>query len=179
MTDVADSSRPWEERWGRLLRNSRVLALTIRGRRGSVDKRMKVRTNTRRGAWSATAIALVTVLALLVAPICGSLCAAKVCGPSAAQGQCHEMAQAGTNGGATIAAVGKACKTPELSAVISRGDERPSANRQVRTEAAAKAIGDALRLAATGASESPGGWRDARTRLVAADPSLVTTILRI
>jgi hypothetical protein len=130
-------------------------------------------------ARGAVALAVAALLALLVAPVCAPLCAAKVCGSGAAQGQCHEAVSSLGDRGAMMVAAGKTCKTPELFAVITKMDKPAQVSRETRPDAAATAILVLGTAKLADAKESPGSWRDARTRFETTDSLPLTTILRI
>jgi hypothetical protein len=79
---------------------------------------MSSATSRRRKGWLAQVCGVVTVLALVVAPACAPLCAAKVCsqalGTDNGDSPCHIMKIAG--GSATHVHGAQSCGAPELPA---------------------------------------------------------------
>ncbi len=87
-------------------------------------------------------VALVTILALLIAPFCGPLCAANACAGSSANGwanagDCHHEATADkTDGPPTQVVTAKACNTVELPAATLSGTKSWSSLSETRRGAA-------------------------------------------
>jgi hypothetical protein len=142
---------------------------------------MSIQAKNGRGAAGSMALALLTVLALLVAPVCAPLCAAKVCGSGAAPGQCHEAVSVGStdNDSPPTMASGKTCRIPELSAVISKADKMLSASREFSGVTSVAKTHDMPTRSFAGSTGSLGDWRDARTRFESAASLLSTSVLRI
>lgn len=78
-------------------------------------------------------LSLLTVLALLVAPVCAPLCAARGCASNAALGHCHEMTGMSANGAAQLTAPAKSCGPSNLLAILVKFDEQTSLSQMVRT----------------------------------------------
>src|SRR5580658_773950 len=79
-----------------------------------------------------SAIAVVTVLALLAVPICAPLCAAKTCSSNASNEHCHEMANMGVDTGEHFIALTKSCGSSDFSAVLVKTDEQAMDSRDAR-----------------------------------------------
>jgi len=86
--------------------------------------RMNQAIPVRIGRTSAVALALLAALALIVAPTCAPLCAANICSSNAAQGQCHEMANMGSDRSERLMAPSKICSSPDFSAVLAKADDQ-------------------------------------------------------
>jgi len=80
---------------------------------------------------------VVTILALVVAPACAPLCAAKVCSQalgSVEEGSpCHVMAKA--DGGATLVYAAQGCGAPELPAAALNSTNKKEVQDNERSEA--------------------------------------------
>ena len=145
-----------------------------------MNERIPTRTKS---AW-AVGLATLTVLAVLVAPVCAPLCAAKICasGSGRSQEKCHGMAAMGTDGIQEFFAAGKTCRAFELPVVIAKTDETVSLSRGARSDAPAAQIDDAYQTSQTlrfaSADASPGRWPDHRTPFEA-DSLLLAIVLRI
>lgn len=82
-----------------------------------------------------TLLAIATVLALLISPLCAPLCAAKMCVPASGQEHCHD---AGANDTAhDVFARQSTCRGLDLSAVLLRSDGQVATSRDVRHPSAA------------------------------------------
>jgi hypothetical protein len=88
-----------------------------------------------------SAIAVVTVLALLAVPICAPLCAARTCSSNASNEHCHEMASMGANSGEHFTAPTKSCGAFEFSAVLVKADEQAINSQRVRNALSEKILG--------------------------------------
>jgi len=127
----------------------------------------------------AIALALVTVLALLVAPICASLCAARSCSPGASREKCHDVASMGAGGGEQFVAPRKACGAPDSSAVLVKSDEQTSFSRRVSSTQAPMLVSGSTENRLTQLAARP-GWRDtSRVSSNSAGSAWRTAILRI
>jgi hypothetical protein len=85
---------------------------------------------------NATVLAFLTVLALVIAPACAPLCAAKSCASGVRQEQCHEIATRGPDGQPQLAAPGKVCGLSDFSAVLVKADEEYLLSGGTRNHAA-------------------------------------------
>jgi uncharacterized membrane protein len=128
---------------------------------------------------NAIALALVTVLALLLAPVCAPLCAAKACSSGATEEQCYGMASMGAVGGAQFVAVSKACRAPELSAVLLKADDKSSSLQNIRNVPAPIPFTGAPAERLGGLHASSEDLSVHRVPLELSDSLLLTTILRI
>ena len=91
---------------------------------------MKKSVSGRARSLSAAALAAVAALAVLVAPVCAPLCAAKMCAPASGQEHCHDASANDT--ARDVFARQSTCRGLELPAVLLRSDEQVSASRDVR-----------------------------------------------
>jgi hypothetical protein len=133
-------------------------------------------------SWPANAsvLALVIALALLVAPACAPLCAASACSSGGErQGQCHDMAGMGSNGGEQFVGASKACGAADFSAVLVKANEQSSLSREARIDAAPAIISGSPEHGLGSFDETPGRWGLHRIPLKSAGLLLPTTILRI
>ncbi|MGB9465199.1 MAG: hypothetical protein WBR10_08810 [Candidatus Acidiferrum sp.] len=96
---------------------------------------------TRTRPASAVVFALMTVLALLAAPMCAPLCAARNCSSGARQVHCHGMDGMGA-GDEQFIAPGKTCGAADFSAVLSKSDEQNMSSRGMRSDSAPVLIGE-------------------------------------
>jgi hypothetical protein len=140
---------------------------------------MKKSTAVRTKPASFTALAVLTLLAILVAPICAPLCAASACASGANQGQCHEVASTSASGSEQVVAANKACESSDFSAVLVKSDEKPFWLQSVRSYST-------LALSSHSAEKVlralPANAGDVSVHLVPlqlADSRSMTTILRI
>jgi len=125
------------------------------------------------------ALAFLTALALVIAPVCAPLCAAKRCVSGVRQEQCHDVATTGSDGRPELVAPGTACGVSDFSAVLVKADEEYLLSQGARNPAApvihngSSALGlESLRL----------GPRRPGVHLIpleSSDSLLLTTILRI
>jgi len=129
---------------------------------------------------NASVLALVIALALLVAPACAPLCAASACSSSGErQGQCHEMAGMGSNGGERFVGASKACGAADFSAVLVKPNEQSSLSRAPQSDTAPTLIGVSPGYGRGSFDESPARFGLHRIPLKSEDSLLLTTILRI
>jgi hypothetical protein len=123
-------------------------------------------------------LGMLTALAVIVAPLCASVCAAQACTSQETAGPCHDMA--GMNSAsAGVVAVHRACQRAELTAVLTKNAPTISLQQQERRSATpfspeGLAAAAAATADASGAAERQSGhfvrWRD---------PALFTPPLRI
>jgi hypothetical protein len=85
---------------------------------------------------SAAVLAFLTVLALVMAPACAPLCAAKSCASGVRQEQCHDLATSGPDGQPRIVAPSKVCGLSDFSAVLVKADEEYLFSQGARNQAA-------------------------------------------
>jgi hypothetical protein len=124
----------------------------------------------------ASALALVTVLALLLAPVCAPLCAARNCSAGAAKDQCHETAPAAAQH--DLLTPHKICGNTDFSALLTNQDEQASFQRDARSIAASPVSLSAEREAAA----SPillVRWGEHLVPIAPPSSLLLTTTLRI
>jgi hypothetical protein len=94
--------------------------LTPRARGRSVIIKMPRAMRIRNANWLLRAVSLVTFVALVVAPVCASLCAGQNCrraDASATDGNCHRASTVPHKAPRAHAILG--CSSPELPAVVS------------------------------------------------------------
>lgn len=132
----------------------------------------------------ASVLALLTMLALLAAPMCAPLCAGKICAsgmrsPGAGQEPCHDMASMGANGGEQYVASSKTCGATDLSAVLVKPDEQSLLWQVVRDDSAPVLIAHSPELTLESLRASPGRWGAHRVPLESKVAVLLNTILRI
>ncbi|MGC1485267.1 MAG: hypothetical protein WA789_15855 [Candidatus Acidiferrum sp.] len=133
--------------------------------------------SSRAGGPSAIAIVLVTVLALLVAPVCTSLCAASGCASDAHLEPCHGMASMAANGGEHLLAPSKTCGASDASAVLVSRDEQALLSQGLRS-GSSPVLMDVSSGQGLGSSHANPG-RGHRIPPESAEPVQLTTILRI
>ncbi|MGB7281353.1 MAG: hypothetical protein WBE13_03745 [Candidatus Acidiferrum sp.] len=134
---------------------------------------------TRAQSASAIALALVTVLALLVAPVCGSLCAARNCSAGMSHAHCHDMASMSATSGAQFAAQGKTCAGADLTAVLVMAGDQTFLFREGRITSAPVTISVLLEQGFASLQTSPSRGRPYRVSVSSRDSLRLTTILRI
>jgi hypothetical protein len=134
---------------------------------------------SRAPAGYAIALTLVTVLALLVAPVCAALCAAKNCSAGMSQAQCHEMAPAKTSASTHLAAPSETCQGADLSAVLFKADEMCVRLQKAPIGSTPEILGAAMERGFANLQASL--WRGRMYRIPPAstDSPLITAILRI
>jgi len=125
------------------------------------------------------AIAIVTVLALLAAPICAPLCAAGTCSSSTRQVQCHEMGTMGADGGEQFVAPSKACGASDFSAVLVKADEQSLLLQEQQRDTHPTLIDASSGDGLGSCDESLGRWGLHRVPLKSTNLLLPGTILRI
>lgn len=140
---------------------------------------MNEETPVRARPASVIGLVLVTMLALVVAPACAPLCAARTCSSATSPGQCHDMASMGAGGGGKFVAASKACGAAEFSAVLVRTDEQILLPQGTRNDAAPVGISGSPAEDFGSLRASSGRWGAHRAPLESADSILLTTILRI
>jgi hypothetical protein len=124
-------------------------------------------------------LAMLTVLALAIAPACAPLCAAKICPSGAGQGQCHEMANMGADGSGRLVAPNKVCGASEFSAVLVKADAQSLLSRELRIDPAQTLINHSSAQSLASLHASPDRWDVHRVAIKSANSLLSTTILRI
>jgi hypothetical protein len=126
-------------------------------------------------------IALVTVLALLVAPVCAPLCAARGCPSNAFPGteKCHEMANMGSSGSEKLDAPCKLCGASYLSAVLVNTEEQSSLSSVSLNDATPVRLIGSRELSLSHLQTSPEHDRVHPPPIELANLSLLTTTLRI
>jgi hypothetical protein len=126
-----------------------------------------------------TVLAILTGLALAIAPVCAPLCAAKICPPGAGQGQCHEMPSMGAGGSERFVAPNKPCGASEFSAVLVKAGEQSLLSPELRNDPAQALINGSSAQSLAGLHASPERWVVHRVPIESANFLLLTTILRI
>jgi hypothetical protein len=102
----------------------------------------------------ATTIAILTVLAVFVAPLCGNLCAApRHCGAEVAAIQvdsdgCHHLTMADSAGAASAIVPAIGCAQPETIAIV--GDETSPQSRSLSASLLTSTIASLVRFALRG-----------------------------
>src|SRR5579863_7121014 len=123
-------------------------------------------------------LAIVTVLALLLAPVCAPLCAASSCSPAAAKNQCHESSPTSA-AQHNLLTPHKTCGAADYSAVLLNADEQASLQRDTRSFSASSSVS---RPAGREASTSPAmlvRWGEHLVLIAPPSSLLQTTTLRI
>jgi len=123
--------------------------------------------------------AALTLLAILIAPACAPLCAAKHCAPGARPEQCHEVTSTGDRSGEILIAPGKDCALADFSAVLVKAEEHSSLERGARSDLAPAPIHLSLENAFGSLQANPARWGIHQVPLESPDSLPLTTILRI
>lgn len=126
-----------------------------------------------------TAAALLTLLAILIAPVCAPLCAAKHCSPAARLEQCHKTASTGDRSGDVLVAPGKDCAIADFSAVVVKAEEHSPLKRAARSDPAPAPIHLSLESVVGSLHASRDRWDIHRIPLESPDSLKLTTILRV
>jgi hypothetical protein len=161
------------------------LAATVRSVEGlkAIARRKEERMNqaipVRTRPANVAMLALLTVLALAIAPVCAPLCAAKTCSSGAGQGQCHEMANMGADGSERLVAPNKVCGASEFSAVLVKASGQSLLSPGLRNDPAQALINGSYAQSLASLHASPERWDVHRVPIKSANPLLLTTILRI
>ena len=138
-------------------------------------------------------VAIVAILALLVAPFCAPLCAAKVCAWSGAGGgsqssDCHHEALADDAAAANsldaqqtgiAAATGTACNPPELQATALGPSSTWRAFSQVSQAASHFLSSTPTQSPAFASRSNRAGWIESCTAIGTSGTPSATTVLRI
>jgi hypothetical protein len=140
-----------------------------------MNKAIPVRVRTT----NAAALAFLTVLALVIAPACAPLCAAKICPSGTRQGQCHEIASVGADGSEQLVAPSKDCGASDFSAVLVKADEQSLLSQSVRNDSLQTLINGPSGQSLSSLHVSLVRWDVHRVPIESADSLLWTTILRI
>jgi hypothetical protein len=128
---------------------------------------------------NAAALAFLTVLALVIAPVCAPLCTAKSCASGARQEQCHDMATTGADGRPQLVAPSKACGVSDFSAVLVKADEEYLLSEGARNPAAPVIPNGSPELKLDGLRAGSERRGVDLIPLESSDSLLLTTILRI
>jgi hypothetical protein len=123
--------------------------------------------------------AALTLLAILIAPACAPLCAAKHCSSGARPEQCHEIASTGDLSGELLIPPGKNCALADFSAVLVKAEEQSSLSRGVRSNPAPAPLLLSLESAVGSFQANPARWGIHQIPLESSDSLSLTTILRI
>ena len=126
----------------------------------------------------ASALALVTVLALLLAPVCAPLCAASRCSSSAAKDQCHEVA-ASADALHNLLTPRKICGIADYSAVLLNADEQASLQRDARSIAASSPVSRPVEREASASPVMLVRWGEHLVPFAQPSSLLLTNTLRI
>jgi len=140
-----------------------------------MKKRIPVRTHST----GFMALAVLTLLAILVAPICAPLCAASACPSRSSQGQCHEMANMIAGGSEQFVAASKACEASDFSAVLVKPNEKPFSLQNVQRNSEVAFFGRSAEKAPRGLPASATDLSVHPFPLQLADSHSMTPILRI
>jgi hypothetical protein len=124
-------------------------------------------------------LALLTVLTLVIAPICAPLCAARSCSSGGNQERCHEMASVGANESEHFVAPIKGCGAPDFSAVLLKADEEYSLSQAGRSDRTEVVIGGSPELGLGSLRASPAFSGLLRVPLASSESTLPITILRL
>jgi hypothetical protein len=123
--------------------------------------------------------AVLTLLAILIAPVCAPFCAAKHCSSGARPEQCHEMASTGDRGGEKLVAPGKDCALADFSAVLLKAEEHSTFERGVRSDRAPAPIRLSLESVVRSSQADRARWGIHQIPLESPDSLPLITILRI
>lgn len=123
-------------------------------------------------------LGIVTALAVIVAPVCASLCSAQACASDQTAGSCHDMA--GMNSATVgVMAVHRACQRAELTAVLTKSGPAMSLQQQERRSVTPFSPEGLVMAAAASAHTSGAAQRRSRCSVPWRDPSLFTAPLRL
>ena len=124
------------------------------------------------------ALGILTTLAVIVAPVCASLCSAQACASEETAGPCHDMA--GMNyANACVMAVHRACQRAELTAVLTKSGPAMSLQQQERRSVTPFSPEGLAMAAAASADTSRAAQRRSRRSVPWRDSSLFNPPLRI
>jgi len=124
-----------------------------------------------------SSLAIVTVLALLLAPVCAPLCAARNCSAGAAKDQCHESSPTSA-AQHDLLTPHKICGNSDFSAVLTNQDEKASFQRGARSIAASSPLSRPAELAATSPIKLV-RWGEHLVPITPSSSLVLTTTLRI
>jgi hypothetical protein len=127
---------------------------------------------------AASALALVTVLALLLAPICAPLCAARNCSAGAAKNQCHETAPSAA-AQHNLLTPHKICGNTDFSAVLTNQDDQASFQRDARSISASSTLIRPVEREAPNSPIKPVRWGEHLIPIAPPSSLLLTTTLRV
>lgn len=125
------------------------------------------------------ALGILTTLAVIVAPVCASLCSAQACASEETAGTCHDMAGMNSAAAAGVMAVHRACQRAELTAVLTKSGPATSLQRQERRSATPFSPEGLATAAAATADTSGAAERRSRRSVPWRDSSLFTAPLRL
>lgn len=140
---------------------------------------MREITPSRARPASAILLALGTIVALLVAPVCASLCAVRGCSFRMGQPQCHDMASMGANNDAQLAAPSVACRSTVLLAVLAKTGESSFRLQKTRIAFAPIILSASPERGFSSLGANPGHAQVHRGPLPSPNSLLLKTILRI
>ncbi|MGC1620237.1 MAG: hypothetical protein WA765_17235 [Candidatus Acidiferrum sp.] len=135
--------------------------------------------STRTPAPGAVALALLTVLALLVAPVCATICAASICPAGISQGQCLDMASMGANESSRFAPPSRACSGADLSAVLVNANDTLFRLQELWMHSAPVTMPAAIGRSFASLRTIPGRGRPHRVLSASLNLPLLAAILRI
>jgi len=161
--------------WHAIVRRVESLKATARRKEDRMNQAIPVRTRPANVAM----LAMLTVLALAIAPACAPLCAAKICPSGTGQGQCHEMANMGADGSERLVAPNKVCGASEFSAVLVKASGQSLLSQELRNDPSQALINGSSAQSLASLHVSPERWDAHRVPIKSANPLLLTTILRI
>jgi hypothetical protein len=126
-----------------------------------------------------TTAAVLALLAILIAPVCAPLCAAKHCAPGARLEQCHETATTENRDGDNFVAPAKDCGQADFSAVLVKAEEYSPLERGARSDLAPTPIRLSHVNAIGTLQANPARWGIHQVPLELPDFLPLTTVLRI
>lgn len=125
------------------------------------------------------ALGILTTLAVIIAPVCASLCSAQACASEETAGPCHDMAGMNSATDAGVMAVHRACQRAELTAVLTKNGPAMSLQQQEQRRAAPFSPEGLATAAAATADASGAAQRRSRRSVPWRDSSLFSPPLRI
>jgi hypothetical protein len=146
-----------------------------------------MRERESRGERLRSCVAIVAIFALLVAPFCAPLCAAKACAWSHARGasqtgECHHDAvgdSIDSHRTGVAAATATTCNRPELQAATLSTAKSWRALAEVSEAASHFLSSTPTQPLAFSSRANPAGWLESCTAIGKTDTPSVTTVLRI
>jgi hypothetical protein len=138
---------------------------------------------SRKNRWAAALAAMVTLLAVVIGPLCAPICSATFCAAGASRSAedegCHGGGARHSDGAKGSLTAVKTCRSAISVVALSNSEEkRPSLQAPRNASAALIAIGDSNKLDGLNIA-SRARWRDRSSPDLRSEVSPKTTVLRI